>query len=67
MKEQKGIRQVTERRNGAELNEFAESKLRVVKASFNDVGVDLFEGLDGFAFGEEGERWMALEELVRRV
>lgn len=39
----------------------------VVEAGFDDVGVDLFEILDAFAFGEKGERWMGLEEFVRWV
>lgn len=39
----------------------------VVEAGFDDVGVDLLEVLDAFAFGEEGEGWVGLEEVVRRI
>lgn len=54
-------------RNGAKLNELAHSKVGVVEAGLDDVGVDLFEILDASAFGEESERWVGLEEVVRRI
>lgn len=38
-----------------------------MEASFDDLGVDLFEGLNVVASGEKGERWLGLKEVVRRV
>lgn len=61
------VREIPEGRNGAKLDELAEGKVGVVEAGFDDVGVDLLEILDAFAFGEKGERWMGLEEFVRWV
>lgn len=39
----------------------------MVEAGFDYMAVDLFEGLDGPAFREEGKGWVVLEELVRWV
>lgn len=39
----------------------------MVEAGFDYMRVNLFEGLDGFAFGEEGKRRVVLKEFIRRV
>lgn len=61
------VREVAEGRKGAELDELAERELGFVEAGFDNVGVDLFESLQAFAFGEKVQTWMALKELVWRV
>jgi hypothetical protein len=39
----------------------------IVKASLDDLRVDLLEVLEGFAFGEEVKRWVGLEVFVWRI
>jgi hypothetical protein len=51
--ERESIREVTMWRDGAKLDELAKSEVGVVEASFDDLGVDLFESLEGFAVGKE--------------
>ena len=38
----------------------------VVEASFDDLGVDLFESLEGFAVGKESQRGMFRDKFVWR-
>ena len=51
--ERESIREVTMWRDGTKLDELAKSEVGVVEASFDDLGLDLFESLEGFAVGKE--------------
>lgn len=66
--EQRGrIRQIAGGRDRAKLDELAEGELGVVEAGFYDLGVDLPELLEVPALGEQRQRWVCLEELVRWI
>lgn len=61
------VREIAERRHGAEVDELALCERGVVEAGFDDLRVNLFEGLDAFTFGEKVEGRVILEELVWRI
>lgn len=65
--EGEGVGEVAGGGEGAELDELAEGEEGVVEAGFDDLGVDLLEGVDVVALREECEGWVVLEESVGRV
>lgn len=67
VEDEEGVGEVAEGGDGAELNELAQRELGVVEASFDEVGMCLFDGLGASASGEERKRWMVLEVFVWRV
>jgi len=67
MEEREGVGEVLGRGKGAELNELALSEEGIVETRFDDEGVDLFEGSDVGAIGEETEIRVVLEKVVGRI
>lgn len=67
MEEREGVGEVLGRGKGAELDEFALSEEGIVETRFDDEGMDLFEGSDVGAIGEESEMRVVLENAVGRI